>query len=163
MLYKNDDSVFIANGLARGDRIILTNVAAAMEGMPLLLNGPSGRPGNERICGRTGRWRTAILKRQGAIAWMAGNSVAANLAMLFLLVGGLFWGTHIKQEVFPEFTLDEVVVSVAYPGASPAEVEEGILLPVEEAIGSVDGIKEVTSKANEGSGTDAGHATTAGT
>ena len=92
-------------------------------------------------------------KQSGAIAWMAGNSVAANLVMLFLLVGGLFWGTHIKQEVFPEFTLDQVVVSVAYPGASPAEVEEGIVLPVEEAIGSVDGIKEITSQANEGSGT----------
>ena len=92
-------------------------------------------------------------KQGGAIAWMAGNSVAANLVMLFLLVGGLFWGTHVKQEVFPEFTLDQVVVSVAYPGASPEEVEEGILLPVEEAIGSVDGIKEITSQANEGSGT----------
>jgi len=91
-------------------------------------------------------------KQHGPIAWMAGNSVAANLVMLFLLAGGLFWGYHIKQEVFPEFTLDQVVVSVAYPGASPEEVEEGILLPVEEAIGSVDGIKEISSQANEGSG-----------
>jgi len=89
---------------------------------------------------------------KGPIAWMAGNTVAANLVMLFLLIGGFIWGTHIKQEVFPEFSLDTVVVSVAYPGASPEEVEQGVVLPIEEAIQSVDGIEEITSVANEGSG-----------
>ncbi len=93
------------------------------------------------------------LLERGPIHWMAGNSVAANLLMLFLLVGGFFWGTQIKQEVFPEFTLDQVVVSVIYPGASPEEVAEGIVLPIEEAIQNVDGIKEIVSIANEGGGT----------
>ncbi|MBN2333174.1 MAG: efflux RND transporter permease subunit [Deltaproteobacteria bacterium] len=90
---------------------------------------------------------------KGPIAWMAENHVAANLLMIFLLVGGFFWGTQIKQEVFPEFTLDTVVVSVVYPGASPEEVAEGIVLPVEEAIQELDGIEEITSTANEGVGT----------
>ena len=90
---------------------------------------------------------------RGPIHWMAGNSVAANLLMLALLIGGLFWGTQIKQEVFPEFTLDQVVVSVIYPGASPEEVAEGIILQIEEAIENVDGIEEVISIANEGYGT----------
>jgi len=89
---------------------------------------------------------------KGPIAWLAGNSAAANLVMLFLLVGGFFWGTKIKQEVFPEFTLDQVMVSVVYPGASPEEVEQGIILPIEEAIQALDGIEEVTAVANEGSG-----------
>ncbi len=89
---------------------------------------------------------------KGPIAWMAGNSVAANLVMLFLLIGGFYWGTQIKQEVFPEFTMDTVVISVVYPGASPEEVEQSIVLPIEEAIQSVDGILEITSVANEGSG-----------
>jgi len=89
---------------------------------------------------------------KGPIAWMAGNSVAANLVMLFLLIGGFFWGTQIKQEVFPEFTLDQVTVSVVYPGASPEEVEQGIILPIEEAIQSLDGIEEITSVADEGNG-----------
>ena len=95
----------------------------------------------------------AGISRGGPIRWMAGNSVASNLLMLFLLVGGFFWATQIKQEIFPEFTLDQVVVSVIYPGASPEEVAEGIILPIEEAIQNVDGIKEVVSIANEGSGT----------
>jgi multidrug efflux pump subunit AcrB len=89
---------------------------------------------------------------KGPIAWMTSNSVAANLLMIFLLVGGFFWGSHIKQEVFPEFELDLVEISVEYPGASPEEVEQGIILPVEEAIQNINGIEEITSTANEGSG-----------
>jgi len=90
--------------------------------------------------------------RKSAIGWMAGNSVAANLFMLFLLVGGLFMITQIKQEVFPEFTLDMVNISVSYPGASPEEVVDGIILPVEEAVRDVAGVKKITSIANEGNG-----------
>ena len=60
----------------------------------------------------------------GAIRWMAENHVAANLLMLVLIVGGLILGFSIKQEVFPDITLDRIMVSVAYPGAGPEEVEE---------------------------------------
>ncbi len=91
-------------------------------------------------------------KRQGPIGWMATNPVAANILMLFFLAGGLFWGLQIKQEVFPEFDIDEVEIRVAYPGASPEEVADGIILPVEEAISSLDGIRGVWSSAREGSG-----------
>jgi len=90
--------------------------------------------------------------KKSVIGWMAGNSVAANILMLFLLVGGFFWGQNIKKEVFPEFELDRVVISVMYPGASPEEVEKGIILPVEEVLQNIEGIKEITSTANEGVG-----------
>ncbi|MCG8553504.1 MAG: efflux RND transporter permease subunit [Desulfobacterales bacterium] len=86
---------------------------------------------------------------RGALAWMAGNTVAANLLMAVFLVGGLFMAFNIKQEVFPEFSLDSVSVSVAYPGASPEEVESGIILAVEEAVRDLEGIDEITSKALE--------------
>lgn len=88
----------------------------------------------------------------GAIGWMAGNSVAANLIMLIVLIGGLFTLGRIRQEVFPDLSPDIVVVSVPYPGASPEEVETGIVLVVEEAVQSLDGIKEITSTASEGIG-----------
>ncbi len=89
---------------------------------------------------------------KGPIAWMAGNSVAANLLMLVFLIGGLLWGMNIKQEIFPDFDLDTVTVTVAYPGASPEEVEQGIILAVEEAVQGLDGVDEVTSSAREGVG-----------
>lgn len=88
---------------------------------------------------------------KGPIAWMAGNSIASNLVMLVLLVGGLLVGSQIKQEVFPEFALDMVNISVGYPGASPEEVENGIVLAVEEAVQGLEGVQEIRSTAREGS------------
>ena len=90
---------------------------------------------------------------RGPLAWMAGNSVAANLLMIVLLIGGLIWALNIKQEVFPDFDLDTVTISVSYPGASPEEVEQGIVLAVEESVSGLDGVNEVTSSAKEGSAT----------
>ncbi|MCB9786853.1 MAG: efflux RND transporter permease subunit [Deltaproteobacteria bacterium] len=83
---------------------------------------------------------------------MARNTVAANLLMLVLLVGGYLVSGRIKQEVFPEFQLDWVMVQVAYPGASPEEVEKGIVLAIEEQVRGLDGVKQVVSSASEGSG-----------
>ncbi len=91
--------------------------------------------------------------RKGPIGWMAGHSVTANLLMCVLLIGGLLWGTQIKQEVFPDFELDIVTITVPYPGASPQEVERGILLAVEEAVEGLDDVDKVTSTAREGVGT----------
>ncbi len=90
---------------------------------------------------------------RGPLAWMVRNRVTPNLLMLFLLLGGLFMTTRIKQEVFPEFELDMVTVSIAYSGASPEEVEQGIILAVEEAIRGLEGVKELTASASEGRGT----------
>jgi multidrug efflux pump subunit AcrB len=60
--------------------------------------------------------------------------------------------TQVKQEVFPDFEIDMVSISVPYPGASPEEVETGILLAIEEAVRGLDGVKQVTSTAMEGVG-----------
>ncbi|MDD4073036.1 MAG: efflux RND transporter permease subunit [Desulfobacterales bacterium] len=89
---------------------------------------------------------------RGPIAWMAGNSVAANLVMIVLFVGGLIFGIQMKQEVFPEFDTDSVTVTVSYPGASPEEVEQAIILAIEEAVQGLDGVKEISSSSSEGSG-----------
>ena len=86
----------------------------------------------------------------GAIAFMARNKVAANLLMVVVLLGGLFGLAQTKQEVFPEFSLDVITVGVPYPGASPAEVEQGITLAVEEKLRGLDGVKRVTSTSSEG-------------
>ncbi len=86
----------------------------------------------------------------GPIAWMTHHTVAANLVMLIFIIGGLIIGTDLKQEVFPEFTSDRIRVTVAYPGASPEEVEQGILLSIEDVVRGLDGVKDVTSTAAEG-------------
>jgi multidrug efflux pump subunit AcrB len=89
----------------------------------------------------------------GAIAWMAGNPVTANLLMAGIIIGGLAMSFFmLRQEVFPQVEPDFINITVPYPGASPEEVEQGILLVVEEAARPLDGVKEVTSTAAEGYG-----------
>ncbi|MDH3843393.1 MAG: efflux RND transporter permease subunit, partial [Myxococcales bacterium] len=92
-------------------------------------------------------------KERGPIAWMAKNAVASNVLMLVLIVGGLVTlASGIRQEVFPEVEMDIVSIEISYPGASPAEVEQAVILAVEEAIRGIDGVKKVTSTAMEGVG-----------
>lgn len=83
---------------------------------------------------------------------MVSNKVASNLLMMAFIVGGFLKAGDIKQEVFPEIDLNRISISVSYPGASPSEIEEGIILKIEENISSVDGIKEIKSTAYEGYG-----------
>ena len=89
------------------------------------------------------------MNRKGPIGWMANNAVAANLLMAVLVVGGLRMAAEVRQEVFPDLEIDMVAVTVAYPGASPAEVESGVVLVVEEAVNGIDGVKLVRSTASE--------------
>ncbi|MFC6979352.1 efflux RND transporter permease subunit [Microbulbifer taiwanensis] len=97
--------------------------------------------------------RPAVDTRRGAIAWMAHNHVTANLLMLVFIVGGLIFSLTVKKEVFPEFSLDMISVQISYPGASPAEVERGVLVAAEQAVQGIVGIKEMRGAASEGSAT----------
>jgi len=92
------------------------------------------------------------VKKTGAIAWMAKNHVTANLLMVAFILGGLLMTGKIKQEVFPDLQLDFVMVNVPYPGASPEEIEEGVVLAIEEEVRGLDVAKEVTSVCREGLG-----------
>ncbi|MBK6578037.1 MAG: efflux RND transporter permease subunit [Sandaracinaceae bacterium] len=89
---------------------------------------------------------------KGPVAWMARNGVAANTLMFMLVIGGVLALSNVRQEVFPEVELDTISVSVAYPGASPSEIEQSIILAVEEAVQGLDGVKEVRSASYEGNG-----------
>lgn len=90
---------------------------------------------------------------KGPIGWMTNNRVTPNLMMIVLILGGLWFASNIKQEVIPEFDLDMVKVMVPYPGSSPEEVEQGIILAIEEGVRGLDGVKEITATASEGAGT----------
>ncbi|BDM63521.1 acriflavin resistance protein [Shewanella sp. NFH-SH190041] len=90
--------------------------------------------------------------QKGIIAWFARNNVAANLLMIILLLGGLFSAITINKEIFPRFELNLLRISVAYPGAAPQEIEEGITIKIEEAVEDVNGISKLTSVASDGYG-----------
>ncbi|MEM1125817.1 MAG: efflux RND transporter permease subunit [Bacteroidota bacterium] len=87
------------------------------------------------------------------IRWMATNRVAANLLMLTLLCVGLASVFGVKQQTFPDITLDAVQVRVEYPGATPEEVEASVVQRVEDRIEGIEGIDQITSVASENVGT----------
>ena len=68
----------------------------------------------------------------GVIAWMARNPVAANLLMLVVMVAGIQSLFIITKEVFPSYSRETINITVPYPGSSPVEVEQGILIKIEE-------------------------------
>ena len=89
---------------------------------------------------------------RGLIGWFARNHVAANLLM-FCIIGTGIWSVFIvKKESFPDFGSDEVTISVPYRGAAPQEVAEGVIVKIEQAIESIQGIEEIKSTAMEGMG-----------
>ena len=89
---------------------------------------------------------------KGIVAWFAGNSVAANLLMVLAVLGGVFGYFQLNREVFPTIAVNGASVSVAWPGASPQEVEEQIIVRIEQALSDLNGVDTITSTAREGGG-----------
>ncbi|MEN8755753.1 MAG: efflux RND transporter permease subunit, partial [Akkermansiaceae bacterium] len=79
------------------------------------------------------------------IKWFSRNHVAANFLMLAVLIAGFTTWFQLRKEVFPELAFDAVTITVPYPNATPEEVNNGIVVPIEEAIADVEGMKKVTS------------------
>jgi len=90
---------------------------------------------------------------EGVIHWFSKNHVAANFIMLLIVLLGVMTWPKMKKEIFPEISIDSILVTVPYPTATPEEVEKGVIIPIEEAIQDVDGIDEIrsTSAQNIGS------------
>ncbi|WMS85534.1 efflux RND transporter permease subunit [Pleionea litopenaei] len=96
--------------------------------------------------------QTSHPRETGLIAWFVHNSVAANLLMIFLFIGGIASYFMMTKRMQPDIQPNMVQVSVAYLGAAPQEVENGVIIKIEEAIQDVKGIKRINSTAREGVG-----------
>ncbi|MDQ8181222.1 efflux RND transporter permease subunit [Pelagicoccus sp. SDUM812005] len=88
-----------------------------------------------------------------AIAWFTRNSVAANLLMASLiLAGGYALKSKILFQEYPDYPSRNISVSVSYRGSTPEEVEESIVSRIEEAVYDIPGVKRMTGRASESSG-----------
>ena len=86
------------------------------------------------------------------VAWAARNGPSVNTLVIALLTIGIGAALSLRREEFPQITVEQVMISVAYPGASPTEIEAGICQKIEEAIRTVDGVKKILSVSSEGRG-----------
>jgi len=84
--------------------------------------------------------------------WSINNRVTVNLVMIFIIAAGVITVSNMRRELFPQFSLDFINVTVPYPGASPEEIEEGICIKIEEKIKGIEGISRTFSDAHEGFG-----------
>ncbi|MDJ0709013.1 MAG: efflux RND transporter permease subunit [Woeseiaceae bacterium] len=85
------------------------------------------------------------------IAWFARNSVAANLLLVTIVVGGLMAASNIRLEIFPDAEPQVVNVNVFLRGATPEDIELGVAVRIEEAVQDIEGIERITSRSVEGS------------
>ncbi|HKK97738.1 MAG TPA: efflux RND transporter permease subunit [Marivita sp.] len=81
-----------------------------------------------------------------------GNRVFPNLLMLTLLVVGAFGISNLTIKNFPDITTGAVSVSVPFPGASPQEVSDSVIEPIENQIRSLDGVRKITATAQQSVG-----------
>ncbi|MBP6057485.1 MAG: efflux RND transporter permease subunit [Nitrosomonas sp.] len=82
------------------------------------------------------------------IIWFARNPVAANFLMLLIIAGGLLGLTISKRHTVPPAPQNQLQIEINYPGAGPAEVEQALCIPIEEAIHDLEGIRHINSTAN---------------
>jgi multidrug efflux pump subunit AcrB len=82
------------------------------------------------------------------IGWFARNGIAANLLMIGILLGGTYCALYrITLEMEPDRDYGAVYISKYYPGATPRDVQKEILIPVENALDSLDGVKKLHADA----------------
>ncbi len=77
------------------------------------------------------------------------NSLFINLVSVLIIIVGVYYWFNIKQEAFPNISLDMVSINTIYMGATPQEVEKLITIPLEEELAEVDDIDEITSVSTE--------------
>lgn len=75
--------------------------------------------------------------------------IYANIVIAIVILAGSLSLFNMKRSFFPETQSRILQISMAYPGASPKEMEEGITTRIEEALRGIVGIKEITSTSSE--------------
>ena len=86
----------------------------------------------------------------GFIHLFAQHRVAANLLMIMMIVFGAYSLMKLNKQFFPNFALDYISVRVVWPGASAEDIESSITVPLEQALRTLEGAKEMTSTSTRG-------------
>jgi multidrug efflux pump subunit AcrB len=87
----------------------------------------------------------------GLIRAFLSNKIAPNLLAIVLCIAGGLALTRLNTQFFPATSIPNISVSIAWPGASAKDVSSGILDIVEPELRFIQGVKDITSYAIEGS------------
>lgn len=87
------------------------------------------------------------------IGFFVHNKIWANVIMFSIFGFGLIALNGLRYSFFPEVAPSIITIQVVYPGASPEEIEEGVILKIEENLDGLNDVERVTSVSRENSGT----------
>ena len=86
------------------------------------------------------------------ISYFIKYHVAVNVIIIAFFIFGVFGAMSLKSSFFPLVDSKNILISIVYPGASPQEIEEGIVLKIEDNLKGLEGVERVTSTSRENSG-----------
>ncbi|AHK79201.1 acriflavin resistance protein [Ectothiorhodospira haloalkaliphila] len=91
-----------------------------------------------------------MTRSRGVIGFFLRHPVAANLLVVLMLLSGSWALLKLNTQFFPTFALDFVTVQVTWTGASAEDVQQGITIPLEQELRTVDGLRNLTSTSSLG-------------
>ena len=86
------------------------------------------------------------------IQYFIKYSSAGNVLILLIMFLGWFGFSSLRSTLIPQIDPGVVNISTVYPGASPEEVEQGVILKIEQSLQGLTGIKKLTSMSRENVG-----------
>ncbi len=86
----------------------------------------------------------------GILRYFVDHRTAANLLMVAMLLAGLFAGTQIRSQFFPDITTEVVLVNVVWSGVGPAELDRAVVSRLEPRLRGVEGLEAVRAATREG-------------
>lgn len=86
---------------------------------------------------------------RGLVKFFIKKPIWANAVIIVTILFGAYSLYKINRSFFPELDPQTVIVNVAYPGASPEEMEEGVTIKIEQALRGLDGVERVNSTSSE--------------
>lgn len=89
---------------------------------------------------------------KGIIQYFIKYSSAGNVLILLILFLGWFGFSSLRSTLIPQIDPGVINISTVYPGASPEEVEQGVILKIEQSLQGLTGIKKLTSLSRENVG-----------
>jgi len=86
------------------------------------------------------------------ISYFIRYEVATNVLILGFIIFGIIGIFQLKSSFFPLQESEIISISIAYPGAAPEEIEEGVVLKIEDNLKGLIGVERVTSTSRESGG-----------
>ncbi len=90
------------------------------------------------------------IKARAVFSYFTRHKTIANLLMIVLLVLGVIAASKIRSQFFPDVVIENINVTVSWPGAGPEEVDTAIVAVLETALLTVEGVDSSSSTATEG-------------